>query len=173
MKRTVLLFLLAAGATAFAQTSASTHTLKLADPALRPPAKLADLGWLAGHWTGTGFGARVEEIWTGVDGQSLLGMFRLVKAGQPQVYEIITIVEEGGSLEMRLKHFTDAMKGWEEKDNFVSFPLVKLEGCTAWFDGMTYQLDPDGTLRVWLLVGHKDAPPQEEELVFHRVRPAG
>ena len=167
----LLLFLAASGAAVIAggQSANSPHTLRLDDPAHRPAARLADLAWLEGRWAGSGFEAKVEEIWTAVDGQSLLGMFRLVKDGQPRVYEIITIVEEEGSLVMRLKHFTGALKGWEEKEKFVSFPLVKAAGHTAWFDGMTYQLDADGTLRVWLLVGHKDGPSQEEEIVYRRL----
>lgn len=116
--------------------------MKLDDRAKRPPAKLDDLAWLTGHWVGIGFGA--------------------------QVYEIITVVADGSSLGMRLKHFTGSLKSWEEKEAFVSFPLVKLEGRTAWFDGMTYQLDADGTLRVWLTQGLKEGPPEEGEIVSHR-----
>lgn len=168
MKRALLVLLLAASTTLSAQTPLSWHTVKLDDPAKRPPAKLADLDWLTGHWVGTGFGARAEEIWTAVDGQSLVGLFRLVKDGRAQVYEIITVVADGDSLDMRLKHFNSTLKGWEEKDAFVSFPLVKLEGRTAWFDGMTYQLEADGTLRVWLMQGAKEGPPQEVEIVYRR-----
>ncbi len=167
----LLLGWLMVAATALAQSANSPHTLQLDPAAPRPAAKLADVAWFEGHWTGTGFGGRTEEIWTGLDGQSLLGMFRLVQAGQPRVYEIITIVEEGGSLVMRLKHFTGALKGWEEKDKFVSFPLVKLEPNAAYFGGLTYRLEPGGdTLRVWLTVGHNDQPSTEEELVYHRVK---
>ena len=171
MRTTVLLLgWILATAAALAQSANSAHTLKFDSAASRPPAILADVAWLEGHWTGTGFGAHVEEIWTGVDGQSLLGMFRLVQAGQPRVYEIVVIVEEGGSLAMRLKHFTGELKGWEEKDKFITFPLVKLEPNTAYFDGLTYRLEAGGTLRVWLVVGHKDAPETEEELIFQRVK---
>lgn len=169
MKRSLRLILFcAAGTTLFAQSPSSTHTYKLDAPAHRPAAKLAALAWFEGHWTANDSGTTADEIWTGVNGASLLGMFRIVKDGKVQLYEIITVVETGGSLEMRLKHFSGAMKGWEEKEKFVSFPLVKLEGRTAWFDGITYQLDADGTLRVWLLEGRKGAPPEEAEFVFHR-----
>jgi hypothetical protein len=27
---------------------------------------------------------------------------------------------------------------WEEKEKWMEFPLVKLEGQTLWFDGLTY-----------------------------------
>jgi hypothetical protein len=173
--RKLLLLLAAAGAAAVAggQSANSTHTLRLDASAPRPAAKLTDIAWLEGHWAGTGFEAKVEEIWTGLDGRSLLGLFRLVQDGQPRVYEIITVVEEEGSLVMRLKHFNGALKGWEEKEKFVSFPLVKLEPHAAFFDGLTYRLEAGGdTLRVWLVVGHKDGPLQEEEIIYHRL-PAG
>lgn len=168
MRTQLLLLFLGATVALSAQTAVSPHTLKLDDPTRRPPAKLADLDWLEGRWDGTGFGARAEEIWTGVDGQSLLGMFRLVKDGSPLFYEIIVIVEEAGSLVMRLKHFDSTLKGWEEKEVFVSFPLVKLEGRTAWFEGLTYSRGDDDKLRVWLLQKSKDGAAKEAEFVFER-----
>ena len=167
----LLLGFLVASVAAMAQAANSAHTLKLEAGTPRPPAKLIDVAWLEGHWIGTGFDAKIEEVWTGLDGRSLLGMFRLVQDGQPRVYEIITVVEEEGSLVMRLKHFSGALKGWEEKEQFVSFPLVKLEPGAAWFSGLTYRREDGGdTLRVWLTVGHKDRPATEEELVYHRVK---
>ena len=65
--------------------------------------------------------------------------FKLVKDNKVQFYEICTISEENGSLMLRIKHFNPDLKGWEEKDETVDFPLVKVDGQIAYFSGMTFQ----------------------------------
>jgi hypothetical protein len=54
-------------------------------------------------------------------------MYRLVRDRKPIFYELLTIVEENGSLMLRLKHFN--LTGWEDKLKTIDFPLVaKAEG---------------------------------------------
>jgi hypothetical protein len=154
-----------------AQSANSSHTLRLAAEAAPPAATLADFAWLAGHWEGTGFGgAHVEEFWTPPRGTSMAGVFRLVGGDRAQVYEILALVPVGNSVEMRLKHFTRELKGWEQKDDFVRFRLVKREPHAAYFDGLTYRLEADGVLRVWLVTKDRDGATTEQEMSYRRLR---
>jgi len=169
-----LVCLLGAAAARAAETKAdapASPILTRDESVPRPAAKLAEIGWLAGHWRGTGFGGEVEETWFAPKGTSMVGMFRLTNNGQAQIYEIFAIVEEEGSLALRLKHFTGALKAWEDKEKFVNFPLVKLEARAAYFAGLTYKLEGDDTLRVWVAVGAKPGEPAKPvELVYRRVK---
>lgn len=173
MKRAALTLLLSAGlaVAALAQVANSTHTLKLADGAAPAAATLADFAWLAGHWKGTGFGgAQLEEIWTAPDGASMCGLFRMTRDGRAQVYEFVLLVPVGGSVEMRLKHFTSELRGWEEKDKWVTFRLVKRTPTELFFEGLTFRLEDAGeTLRAFLVTSAQ-GQSHEQELVYHRAR---
>ncbi len=154
---------------AAAQSANSAHTLKLDEGATPPAAKLADFAWLAGHWGGTGFGgAHVEEVWLPPLGTSMPGVFRLVAGGRAQVYEIFALVAVGDTVELRLKHFTSELKGWEQKDEFVTFKLVRVAPGDAQFEGLTYRLGDDGVLRVWLVTKARDGTTAEAEMVYRR-----
>ena len=165
-----LLALSALALSAAAQSANSEHTLKLDEGAAPPPARLDDFAWLAGHWIGTGFGgAHVEEIWTPPEGTSMSGMFRLVSKGAAQVYELCVLLPVDNTVELRLKHFTRELKGWEEKADFVTFRLVRVAPGEACFEGLTFRLDEGGeTLRVWLVTKSRAGEVAEQEMVFRR-----
>ncbi len=145
------------------------NTVELTPGAARPKAAIGDVAWIAGHWKGEALGGISEEIWSGPLAGSMMGSYRLVKDGKVAFYELITIVEESGSLAVRLKHFRGDLTGWEEKDVVRSFPLVKLEKDAAYFDGMTYRRLPDGALESFVLIRHKDGKASEERFLY---RPA-
>lgn len=77
----------------------------------------------------------------------MMGMYRLIRNAKPAFYELCTIVEENGSLVLRLKHFNPDLKGWEETDKTVDFPLVAL------------------------VIGQKDGGVREETFSYTRQRP--
>lgn len=106
-----------------------------------PAATLADLSWLQGNWEGEGIeGAPALEAYAPAAGGQMVGHFRqLNKDGSVMFYELITIVEEGGSLTYRLKHFNADLTGWEEKDKVVSFPLTDRKGDRLDFSGLVYE----------------------------------
>jgi len=121
--------------------------------AASPPATIEDVAWLAGRWAGEGLGGAAEDLISPAAGGQMMGMFRHLKAdGSVGFYEFYVFAEQGGSLTQRLKHFSLPLSGWEEKDEFVEFPLVKLEPGAAYFDGLTYLLGEDGALTVGVRV---------------------
>jgi hypothetical protein len=81
--------------------------------------QLADISmvsWLAGRWKGEAFGGIVDEIWSQPAGGTMMGMFRLIDKGKVVFSEFEEIVEQEGLLVFKVKHFSPAFVGWEEKD---------------------------------------------------------
>jgi hypothetical protein len=112
--------------------------MKLSSVAERGKGSVAQLSWLAGYWVGTGLGGQCEELWMPANDSSMHGVFRFAEKGSLQFTEYMVIEQDGKSLMLRLKHFGGGVQPWEEKEKWIEFPLVKLEGQTAWFDGLTY-----------------------------------
>jgi hypothetical protein len=147
------------------------NTLKLEEGAPRPPAKVADLAWLTGRWTGDGLGGQFEETWSPPAGGSMVGYFRLTKGDKPVFYEIMTLLEVEGSVEMRLKHVNPDMTGWEEKNDFVTFKLVKHDASGAYFSGLTFKrVGPDAIEGYLALRNRADGTVREEKFTFRRAR---
>lgn len=159
MKYTVFILFLLLSTRSHSQ-SANTMTLGTSKS---PAAILNDMAWLAGHWRGEAFGGITEEVWTPPLGGSMMCSFKLVSDGKVKFYELVTLTEEAGTLMLRLKHFHGDLKGWEEKDKTIDFPLVKVEGNRVYFDGMTFERKSDGDMNVFVMIGQKG---KEEEVVF-------
>jgi hypothetical protein len=128
-----------------------------------PPATLEAVAWLAGHWVGEGLGGVSEEIWSPPAGGAMMGAYRMLKDGRPVFYEFLLIVEEKGSLILKLKHFHPDLTGWEEKADFVDFPLVAVEPKAVHFDGLSFLLEPDGSLTIYLLLHDRKSGAVREE----------
>ena len=97
-------------------------------------------------------------------------MFRFLKDGRTQFVELFSLVVEGESLVLKLKHFNADMTGWEEKDEIVQFPLVKITANEANFDGLTYRKKDDGTLESFVVMKGKDGSLNEIAFRFKRVK---
>ena len=106
-----------------------------------PPARLAQLTWLAGSWSGSGIGgAPAHESWLPPTGNTMVGLFVQEDGeGGLMFTEHMNISEVDGSLAVRLKHFHPDLTGWEEKDDMLTFRLVALEPCAAYFSALTYR----------------------------------
>lgn len=135
-----------------------------------PQANVEQLAWLTGIWEGEGIGgAPATEAYSRPGGGSLAGHFvQQDGEGGVQFFEILQIAEVEGSLVYRLKHFDDRLGGWEEKDAFVSFPLVAIGDQTVWFDGLTLRREGN-TLISAVLVRQADGSTQELVFRYRRV----
>jgi hypothetical protein len=107
---------------AAAPSRASGHTAVASDPAPAqklPSPKLADFGWLEGHWRGE-WGPRVaEQIWLAPKAGLMVGVFRLTEGDKPLVVELFTIVQKTDGINFYLRHFTTALVPWEKSDATV------------------------------------------------------
>jgi hypothetical protein len=135
-----------------------------------PKAKIHDVSWMEGHWQGNALGGLADEYWSGAMAGSMMGMFRLVKDDKVVFYELFRIAEEAGSLALRLKHFHSDMKGWEEKDGMVTFPLLSLARHEAKFDGMAFKRTGPNSMEVVVLIARKGEAPREVKFSYRRVK---
>lgn len=108
-----------------------------------PPANLTQMDWLVGQWSGEGIGgAPAMESWLPPTGPTMVGTFVQTSAdedGTPIIMftEHMYLMEEGGTLVLRLKHFNADLTGWEEKGDMLTFRLVAMEPCAAYFNALT------------------------------------
>lgn len=134
-----------------AQLENSANTLRLDPAAERKPAEIADLAWLQGYWVGEGLGGQTEELWMPPMADRMYGTFTLVREGEIVFTEAMLLIEEEGSLTLRVKHFDKEFVGWEEKDGFVSFPLVRAGENEAYFNGLTIRREGDD-MKIYLVL---------------------
>lgn len=94
-----------------------------------PPANVADLQFLTGHWTGTAsFGGTVECHWMAPSGDNAMGSIRMMKDGKVTMYEILVAEQTGPSVTLRVKHFNPGLTGREEKDASDQYAVVEAKG---------------------------------------------
>jgi hypothetical protein len=151
-------------------SSPQFHARRLGDK-MPPPAKIDVMAWLAGRWQGDGLGGVSEEIWSAPAGGVMMGMYRSLKQDQAVFYEFLMLLEENGSVVLKLKHFNPDLSGWEEKRAFVSFRLVAVEPRAVHFDGLSFIRESDDALRIYLLLrDSKTQQVREEEFRMRRAR---
>ena len=154
---------------AFAQSPFTEHTLKLDDDAAPVTASIEDAAWHTGRGSGEGLGGAIEEHWATPAGGAMVGMFRLVGDDGPAFYELFALAEHEGGLILRLKHFHPDMRGWEEQDRTVDFPLVAKTEDELRFDGLTYRRDGSDAITVFLAMHGKDGGAREVTFRLNRL----
>ena len=143
------------------------NTLTLQAHMTSPAATIADVSWMAGYWQGEKWGGQTEEIWSAPLAGSMMASFKFANNQQVKFYELLTLFEQDGSLILRLKHFSADLKGWEEKDQFMEFKLVKLGDNEVFFEGYTYRLVSPNELHVFVVIDDK-GKKNETKFVFKR-----
>lgn len=139
----------------------SQNVLKLGSDEMPGNGSLTELSWLTGYWKGTGLGGECDEMWIPQQDNSMAGIFRYSREGVLVFSEYMIIEEIGESLSLKLKHFNRDLSPWEEKDEWIEFKLIKIEGETAWFDGLTYHRDQN-KLTIWLSLNYGEEERIEE-----------
>lgn len=140
-----------------------------------PPASLDELDWLVGQWVGEGIqGAPAMESWLPPSGGTMVGTFVQETpnddgSGAIMFTEHMYLMQEEGTLALRLKHFNADLTGWEEKDDMLTFRLVAIEPCAVFFNALTLRCaDPERPSEGMVAaVRMKSDKPEPQELVFH------
>ncbi|MEX0274473.1 MAG: DUF6265 family protein [Flavobacteriaceae bacterium] len=145
------------------------NTLALEEGQASPPATLETITWMEGHWQGNAFGGITEEIWGPPLGGSMMFVFKHVINGSVNFYEIGHIREIGGTLVFELKHFDGSLKGWEEKDEALTFKLVKVDGDRVYFEGFTFEKVTENEINIYGLIGNDDGTANEVTFNYKRV----
>lgn len=146
----------------------ASETLTLAPGQASPKANIGQLSWMTGHWRGEALGGMVEEHWAPPPAGSLVGSFKLSSNGKVKFYEIEIIREVADSLVLQLKHFNHDLKGWEEKEQTVDFPLVKIEDNAAYFDGFTIRKISADEMHMFVVFS-REAELKEASFKYKRV----
>lgn len=119
-------------------------------------ASVDQMSWLVGYWAGPGLGGHCDEVWLPAVDNSMSGAFRYVKEGSIVFTEYLVIEEIDETLALKVKHFNRDLTAWEEKDDWVSFRLIKVEGQTAYFHGLTLHRHADSlTIKLALKSGER------------------
>ncbi|GJM29687.1 MAG: hypothetical protein DHS20C17_23220 [Cyclobacteriaceae bacterium] len=145
------------------------NTMLLEQGAESPAATLEVASWITGAWEGEGLGGYCEEIWSPAKGGSMFGTFRVIKNHQLQFSEYMELTESDGSILLRLKHFGKDFTGWEEKDKYVEFKLVKISEGTLYFDGLTYRKTNENEMEVIVLIG-SGTDSKEEKFTYRKMK---
>ncbi|MGH8178779.1 MAG: DUF6265 family protein [Steroidobacter sp.] len=145
----------------------TTNTLKFERGEAPPRASIEDMAWLSGTWTGSGLGEDNEEIWSAPRHGVMMGMYRMIKEDGPVFYELLTLSETNGSLELRLKHFHADLRGWEERDQSLAFPLLARRGERFYFDGITFEPKGD-EVTVYLAIEDRKSGSVREEVFRYK-----
>ena len=133
-----------------------------------PSATLKNIEWLSGHWKGEAFGGIAEEIWSPPMGNNMMFSFRLVSEGKVSFYEFGHILETDGTLILQLKHYDPNLMGWEEKDETIDFPLVKVEADKLYFDDFSIERISDKEINMYVMIGEADGSENEVQFNYHR-----
>lgn len=150
-----------------AQIQLTKNVLKLDSTIERAAADINDMAWYADRWVGEGFGGIVEENFSPSMGGTMIGTFRLVSDDNPSFYEMLLIEPDGNSLVYKVKHFNPDYTGWEEKEDYVSFPLVNIVDNRYYFQGLTIEDKGDEMIH-YLAMKQKDGSYQEMVLKYRK-----
>lgn len=130
---------------ALAELGAGVGAVTTAEDVSETPSRLeiSDLAWLQGCWAGEALGGESSECWmAGPDGR-LTGMFQLYSDGKQEFTEIFVLDDFGDGPELRLKHFTSDLVGWEEKDEHLTFRLLETSTSHAVFKSLRFRCSGD------------------------------
>lgn len=139
----------------------SQEVLTLAENETPGSGSLSDVTWLTGYWKGTGLGGNCEELWMPAADNTMNGIFRFLKDGQTQFSEYMILEEDKGTVILKIKHFSRDLTPWEEKEKWVTFPLVKVESEAVYFSGVTFERTGEN-LKIFLTIRGKDDSRIEE-----------
>ncbi|MBJ7881149.1 DUF6265 family protein [Gelidibacter salicanalis] len=117
---------------------------------------LENIKWIAGNWKGEAFGGQTEENWSEPSGGSMMATFKLIDNGTVVFYEIEIIREVENSLMLQLKHFGNDLKGWEEKDETIDFPLKEITPTKVVFEGMTFEKISENEMNIYVDIKQDD-----------------
>ncbi|WP_422079908.1 DUF6265 family protein [Ulvibacterium sp.] len=118
-----------------------------------------EYAWLAGNWSGNGFGGTSEESWSlpSPDG-TMMGMYRhLDSIGNITFYEFLLLDETG----IRLKHFRPDLIGWETKEDFVTFEMVRYNGKIIELKGLIFKRKSENEMEILLKLRKGDVVKTE------------
>jgi len=134
------------------------------------PCTLAGLQWMAANWHNSADPDGAQEHWAMAPGGILMGTsWEIAKDGTGYA-EIMTVRQDGGAINMVLRHFDIALsRAWEERTAPMIFTASSCEAASAVFDGQGEHQGEHLTYRrsgeILVIIGdflHHGKPDHEE-----------
>lgn len=142
-------------------------------PAQSAPSALSNFSFMTGNWTGESSGVFVDEYWSPATGDSMVGMFRIIKDGGIQMYELLAIELNGGKPVLRLRHYSPGLVGREQ--DAITFNVATSSPSEAVFvradletTRLVYRKKGDGALEAVLEKAGKDGKPTVSTFTYKR-----
>lgn len=95
--------------------------------------KIAELSWLAGHWTADLPAGHIDQYWTSQGPEGYIGMSRAATPEKTTAVEFFTLSETPTGIEMRVRNYDMAMTP-VEKDQPVILRLKSISKDTVVFE---------------------------------------
>jgi hypothetical protein len=102
----------------------------------------------------------------------MLGMFKLMQNGEVSFYELLVLVEEEGTLSLKVKHFNADFTAWETKEDYVNFRFISADSDAIYFSGISFYRITENELHVYLAL-HNEEKTWEQKLVYLRSGSSG
>jgi hypothetical protein len=97
----------------------------------------------------------------------MIGFFKLMDGDDVVFYELLLLVEEEGSLSLKVKHFSADFTAWEDKADYVTFRYVTSDDDAIHFSGISFYRIDDETMHGYIVFRNGD-DVREEKLVYRR-----
>lgn len=132
--------------------------------------KVTGLAFLAGRWTAETAQGFQEETWSPVQGDSVVGTFRVVSAGKAVFSEYWSVELKDGTPVLLIKHFGAGLVGWEAKEDATRLPMTELrENVVMFSDGkVTLRYERHGDVLVAVLTHVRAGKAQTERFELKR-----
>lgn len=168
MKHLIISLLLLVSSLAYTQEWASDHIMTVDSTfEFDTTLQVDELSWISGYWVGTGLGGEVEEIWSTPKNGKMYCVFRYDSGEEFVFSEHVTLTSTEKGVSMLVKHFSADFHAWEEKEEYVNFPLIKIMGQKAFFDGCTFER-VNNELKIYVSISHDGVVT--EELFHYRLK---
>lgn len=126
-----------------------------------PDAKIEQLSWMTGNWAGALGPNQLEENWIAIEGRTLAAMVRMTGGEATSMFEMITIEEVDGSLELNVQQWDPGMA--PRTDGAQKMRLMEITGNSVKFEALG-----EGGMKT-LGYSHPDA----ETFIIHVEQAAG
>lgn len=133
-------------------------------------ASIDDVRWLEGYWIGKMPEGPVEQYYLPPAADQMPSFVRSLNDKGIIFYEISAFVERGGTIFIRLRHFTPGLIGWEDGSRPIERPLLAIEGGNLFFDRISFIRTGADTYTVYFL--NMDGDQERDTLIipFRRIR---
>lgn len=167
MKTAILILSIIANAyCALSQAKITEHVYQLDSTTIATSASIDDFKIMIGQWSGSGLGGTCEEVWLKPVAGAMHGIFRIVDGNTLLFTEYMSIINDSIGYVLKIKHFSPQFVGWELQDQSVDFRYIKSEANTLYFSGITFVLESDHKLLIYLAFKQKDKSYKEEKFIF-------